>query len=497
MNNSINLDKISIFWIPLTLFIVLLGLFSTISFQVFLNFLTFNPIYDQIISFLVFLTILTFGLIGLYSYQDGNSFLLTLIFLIWAILSIPLGFFKPIWYGVFLICLISIFLTFFGANKRDYYNFKLDWKTKKAKILLTILAITIIAHPVASFSLSQTNVRLSPGEGEIKPRFYYADLPHQDPIKLSENALESIEKHDGEIFIPIMREDLEENSEKAQMARRLEDEGIKINAWLLEDVENGYWANDYNYDSFDNLFEEFKRWTQEENLNFDTIQLDSEKLMSGEDPASFFSDNKKSPSLYGYLSSLEKFYKDRKDPKRNNAPQEYEKLVEKINENFKSSVACYPIIIDDLYDEDTSIQELFAVSTYPPKNWNELAPMIYRVGFYRIVGRDLGSYSVYSYSYSWKERLPQKASISLSRPDKLKYSENLQELGQDVSTLKSLGYDYATVFGLGLFIETHGEEGLNQFLKSFENSENRTVKFSYQPLVSYSRVSVAFFDRLL
>ncbi len=382
-------------------------------------------------------------------------------------------------------------------KNRNYYSFSLSLKSKKAKITLFLLTLTIAIHPIVSFSLSQMPISLNPGDEKITPRFYYADLPHHTATSLSENVLDNLKEYDAELFLPVQREGLKENSETARAVRKLNDKGIIPHTWLLESVENGYWANDYNYDSFKDLFDKFEKWKKQENLEFGTIQLDSEKLMEGEDPASFFQENKGSPGIFEYFSSLKTFYKKRNTPGRKKASENYEELVEEINENYKSSVASYPIIIGDLYDKDTTLQDIFAVSTYPPKNWDEIVPMIYRIGFYRIVGRDLGSYLVYSYSYSWKEKFPQKANIALSRPDKLDYSENLEELEKDALVLNSLDHDYVTIFGIGLLVETHGEDGLNRFLKSLQEEEYEKIEFSYEPLVSYSRTSVAFFDRLL
>ncbi|KXA97769.1 hypothetical protein AKJ37_02380 [candidate division MSBL1 archaeon SCGC-AAA259I09] len=176
--------------------------------------------------------------------------------------------------------------------------------------------------------------------------------------------------------------------------------------------------------------------------------------------------------------------------------RKYEQLIDRMNACYKSSVACYPFTVEDHFDGDTDLQDALAVSTYPPKNWNEIVPMVYRAGFYRVLGRDPGSYLVYSYGHSWKSSFDENISIAISRPDTAGYRD-IEELERDAKILESLGYDKVTIFSIMLFIQTHGEKGLKSYLNLLSESREGAITVQYSPLVSYSRVSLSLIDRLL
>ncbi len=289
-----------------------------------------------------------------------------------------------------------------------------------------------------------------------------------------------------------MKEDLKENSESSKTIRKLNKKNIDAHAWLLVSQENGYWANDYNFQKFEEFYNELSKWEEKENLQIDITQLDSEILIDSS-PADFFQESEKK-GISHYLNKIQYYYKN---GPRKEAEDNYKSLIDTINKNSRSSVAVYPFIIEDQLDGDTTLQDMFGISSYPPKNWSEIEPMIYRVGFYRALGRDLGSYLVYSYAYSYKSYFQEKASIGLARPDELEYEENYNEMKKDALILDSLGYDEATIFSINLFIQTHGEKNLKSYLTALNEGSREEIKINYRPLVSYSRLAISLADRLI
>lgn len=496
LKQKLDHGKSKIIHLPTIILASILALFSIIFLKIFYDFTLHGLFYEQIITLLLLTSMITTEIIGIYTYRAKNSLLISLIFLETALVSFFLGLFREIWFVVFIGSIASIITIIYGYKKKNY-RFKPSFNSKKAKVLLLILILTIGIHPIASLTLKQTKIKIKTQDKKITPRFYlradnYETFTHYTENTLSQNVLDNLKNYNGELFLAITRGDLKENSKAVKTAKKLNQNNVTCHAWLLEKQEHGYWANDLNYEHFENMVEEFLIWENKENLDFDIIQLDSEILIEG-GPEQFF-DNNESPGVLDYFSKLKTYY--RGGP-RNEVADKYSSLVSRINQNHKSSVAAYPIVLEDVFDDDTALQDSFAISTYPPKNWDEIEPMVYRVGFHRILKRDLDSYLVYSYSYSWKSKFPKKASIAIARPDELGYKDP-DEMVKDSLILESLGFKNVSIFSIGLFLETHGENEFASFLKSVQgNSEKDVLEISYKPLVSYSRILVSFIDRLL
>jgi hypothetical protein len=69
---------------------------------------------------------------------------------------------------------------------------------------------------------------------------------------------------------------LDLSAERAQVVRKLNEEGIPVTAWLLLPVEQGYWFNLDNARMAINRYRAFKSWSAENDLHWKHIGLDIE-----------------------------------------------------------------------------------------------------------------------------------------------------------------------------------------------------------------------------
>ncbi len=69
---------------------------------------------------------------------------------------------------------------------------------------------------------------------------------------------------------------LDLSPERAAIARRLNQAGIPVHAWLLLPIEQGYWFNADNVEHAAALYDSFCEWTEKENLIWTMIGLDIE-----------------------------------------------------------------------------------------------------------------------------------------------------------------------------------------------------------------------------
>ena len=66
------------------------------------------------------------------------------------------------------------------------------------------------------------------------------------------------------------------SAKRAEIVRRLNEEGIRVTAWLLLPEEQGYWFNAENLESARQFYEEFKVWTNEHSLKWCCVGIDIE-----------------------------------------------------------------------------------------------------------------------------------------------------------------------------------------------------------------------------
>jgi hypothetical protein len=69
---------------------------------------------------------------------------------------------------------------------------------------------------------------------------------------------------------------LDLSAERAQVVRKLNQQGIPVTAWLLLPVEQGYWFNLDNARMAINRYRAFKSWSAENDLHWKRIGLDIE-----------------------------------------------------------------------------------------------------------------------------------------------------------------------------------------------------------------------------
>lgn len=466
---------------PLIVFIVAWLILVGSIFPLLSDFAQYGTFYDYLISCLVFLSLVIGGstVIGFYCLENYSPlFRWTLGF---SIMAFFLSFLDLKWLLLLLPMVLSIYLIHKDFDSNETEN-------RVSKYLKVASTIAILIHPVVIFLLSQQEIVLPAGDGNITTRFYLENK-NGDNDFLTEDVIRSLSQHNSGVFLAFTNNLSEKcsgafeigNESHLDLLKKLDHHRIKKHAWLLAPNYKGYWADNSNSKLFNKIYKDLEQWKTE--LDFKSVQLDSEQgLFRG------------THSLIGIFSFYPRLVLNYHSGLIRKAEGAYRSLVGEINREYGSSVAAYPFIIEDTLDGDQDLQRLLGVSTYPPEGWKEITPMVYRTRTSQIFNFDVGSYLIYSYAYSWKKRAGNKTSISIAQPGRLGYGE-LESFTRDVHILDSLGYNKYNVYRLKYFLEEYGEEELPEFFN--EVQEPGKVEFKYNPFVSYMRISVALFDRLI
>ena len=185
-------------------------------------------------------------------------------------------------------------------------------------------------------------------------------------------------------------------------------QGVNVRAWLLLPYADGYWPGEKNATLFAQTAIDFAQWFLDENIPIEWIVVDMEtdiNTMGALTDALANGD---------YLSALMILLGNIDPQSFQQAEQIYRQLVEDLsNMGFYSMVVTAPMVIDDINDGDTFLQDVLdiPVSSIP---WHEVSPMVYTTTFDDMIGLDFGPYLTYDYALSTVEYFGEgAASIAL------------------------------------------------------------------------------------
>lgn len=180
-----------------------------------------------------------------------------------------------------------------------------------------------------------------------------------------------------------------DNPKTVSVIRRLNTAEVKVWVWPLHPMEDGYWLAADNADKFPTLYERFKKWVDNNDLVIQGVMFDMEPT---------YNDVQKLKEVVkaGGIMGAVKYLLGRRNPKLNEEAEKiYTEMVGKIREDgFEVSTFDYAYIIDDRFDGDTSIAEMFHI-VYVDADFS--VSMLYR-SFFKDSGLGTGGANVLSYA---------------------------------------------------------------------------------------------------
>jgi hypothetical protein len=183
--------------------------------------------------------------------------------------------------------------------------------------------------------------------------------------------------------------------------------GVELRAWLTLPNDQGYWPNEKNAWLFSEKALKLAGWIKQSGWDIDWIVVDMEPDFSMMN------------SLFEALGSgrlIEAFelLKDNHDPEMYEASVDvYEKLVDDLHAlGFKVMVVTFPMVLDDMHDGDSSIQDLLNIPV-TRIDWDMVSFMTYTTIFEMILGSEVSEYLVYSYGQDAVKFFGDRAAVEL------------------------------------------------------------------------------------
>ncbi len=197
------------------------------------------------------------------------------------------------------------------------------------------------------------------------------------------------------------------DKEIARLLGEVSCSGIELRAWLTLPNEQGYWPNEKNAGLFSKKALELAGWIKQSGWNIDWIVVDMEP------------DYAMLKSLFeslgsGNLIEAVKILKENHNPEMyENSVKTFRKLVDDLHAmGFRVMVVTFPMVLDDMFDGDSSIQNLLNIPV-SGIDWDMVSFMTYSTIFEMILGSDVNEYLVYSYGRDAVRFFGNRAAVEL------------------------------------------------------------------------------------
>ena len=223
--------------------------------------------------------------------------------------------------------------------------------------------------------------------------------------------------------------------------------GIEVRAWLTLPEEDGYWPNEKNADLFIEKALELARWIRSSGWPIDWIVVDME-------PDLQLMDALIAAAEEGRWLEAAMLILGNRDPESYAASIEaYTDLVDALHEmDFKVMVVTFPLVLDDLGDDDDNVQDLLntPVNGVP---WDEVSFMVYTTIFTKFLGIPMEPYLIYSYGLDAVRHYGQRAAVDLGVVGEGGMVEgqgikDIRELRAQVGAAKAAGLKRVHVYSL-------------------------------------------------
>jgi hypothetical protein len=223
----------------------------------------------------------------------------------------------------------------------------------------------------------------------------------------------------------------------ADFLRQADAAGVEVRAWVLLPYAIGYWPGEDNAAAFAEAALAYAEWFLAEDLPVEWIVVDMEmdinKIAAIEQ---LIDEGRYWEAAALLLQNL--------DPEHFAAAvQVYQQMVSDLTDRgLYTMVVTYPHILDDLSDEDTTLQDIMDVPV-TPVNWDEVSTMVYSSTYEQYLGVDFGAYFVYDYALSTVAEYGDRASIALGVSGEM---TDPAVLAAEVAAAKAAGIYYIQVY---------------------------------------------------
>ena len=179
---------------------------------------------------------------------------------------------------------------------------------------------------------------------------FFCELPEKEFINLFADSSLIPELVDMKVSIRIGLHDF--GNGRTGVIQRLNQAGIPVYAWMLLPEEDGYWFNMHNGEKARKRYDDFKKWTTENNLKWEGIGLDIEPDMNDAKLA-FSHPWKLAWKVYKRLYD-NKSLKDAKDI--------YQSLISDMKtDGYAVESYIIPYIIEERAKKTTSLQKVLGI----------------------------------------------------------------------------------------------------------------------------------------
>jgi hypothetical protein len=180
---------------------------------------------------------------------------------------------------------------------------------------------------------------------------------------------------------------LDLSPERAAIVRCLNEQGVRVNAWLLLPPEDGYWFNLRNYPQALARYHAFREWVAREALCFEAVGLDIEPSLS----------DFQATQQRGMRHLFDRAYLAQQNALYPAARDAYYELISTIrHDGYQAHTYQYPFIVDDRRAGTTLVQRMLDIVDLPADQ--EVLMLYSSIIFAGLLGSDLGGSFVRSYA---------------------------------------------------------------------------------------------------
>ena len=184
-------------------------------------------------------------------------------------------------------------------------------------------------------------------------------------------------------------------------------QGLEVRAWLTLPVEEGYWPNEKNVERFVQKAYALANWIQSEGWPIEWIVVDMEPDYQMMDQLMSMLEN---GDILGAVGLLVESHDQATYVQ---SVRQFTQMVEALHAmGFKVMVVTFPLVLDDLGDGDSTIQDALntPVDGIP---WDQISFMAYTTVFERIIPNDITPFLVKSYGRDALAAYGDRAAIDL------------------------------------------------------------------------------------
>jgi hypothetical protein len=300
---------------------------------------------------------------------------------------------------------------------RDYKAFIIERFTMKCRIRIVDAACIIIFLLIAACSggsgsdetaMSQENQQPVQQEAvceEVAPCVYGLWSEFLTPDETA--AQIPVLKERGIALFQNIPSDKIFDEAYGELFRTASCSGVEVRAWLTLPEKDGYWPNEKNAALFSSTAIELAQWIRANNWNINWIVVDMEpdfemlkKLLA-------------SLGSFDIATAVRILAENSDDEGYILTHGIYSRMVEELHSmGFKVMVTTFPMLLDDLADGDSTIQNLLNIPV-DGIAWDQISIMAYSTIFESLLKTDVPEYLVYSYGVDAVKYYGDRAAIEL------------------------------------------------------------------------------------